>query len=145
MPDTDNPPPVLQHVPFPSKLILKDDASRKKDWEIFKQIWENFEISSQLKEHPKRRRTATLLTCFTPSALKVYNSLLFANDDDKYDIDIANVLNKMTEFCIGVVNVTYERYLFNTRSQESNESIDEFYGVLLALSKNCSFGELTSS
>jgi hypothetical protein len=46
-------PPILQYVPFPSKLILKDGASRKKDWEIFKQIWENYEISSQLKDHPK--------------------------------------------------------------------------------------------
>ena len=51
----------------------------------------------------------------------------------------------MTEFCQGVVNETYERYLFNTRSQGENESVDEFYSALLALSKNCSFGELTSS
>ena len=30
-------------------------------------------------------------------------------------------------------------------SQASNENTDEFYGILLALSKNCSFEELTSS
>ena len=143
MAESVDPPPILQHVPFPSKLILKDDASRKKDWEIFKQIWRNYEISSQLIEHPKERRTATLLTCFSPSALKVYNSLNFANDDERCDIDI--VLTKMTGFCQGVVNETYERYLFNTRSQGENESVDEFYSALLALSKNCSFGELTSS
>ena len=35
--------------------------------------------------------------------------------------------------------------MFNTRSQGDNESIDEFYSALLALSKNCSFGDLTSS
>jgi hypothetical protein len=140
MPETQDTPKILQHVPFPEKLILKDDASRKKDWEMFKQIWENYEISSQRKEHPKRRRTATLLTCFTPSALKVYNSLLFNTEEDiKYDIDI--VLEKMSEICRGVVNETYERYLFNTRTQESNESIVEFYGALLALSKNCSYTE----
>ena len=75
--------------------------------------------------------------------MKVYNSLSFDNEEDKYDIDI--VLNKMKEFCRGVVNETCERYVFNTRTQASNESIDEFYGALLALSKNCSFGELTSS
>lgn len=40
----------------PSKLILKEDVSRKKDSEIFNQIWGNLEISSQLKEHPKERR-----------------------------------------------------------------------------------------
>ena len=140
---TEAPPPVLQHVPFPTKLILKDDASHKKDWEIFKQIWETFEISSQLKEHPKRRRPVTLLTCFSPSALKVYNSLSFANEEEKCDIDV--VLDKMTEFCRGVVNETYERYLFNTRSQDKGENIDEFYGALLALAKNCSFGVLTLS
>ena len=51
----------------------------------------------------------------------------------------------MTKFCRGVVNETYERYLFNIRTQSESESIDEFYGALLALSKNCSFGDLTSS
>ena len=80
---------------------------------------------------------------FSPSALKVYNSLDFANEEEQYDIDL--VLAKMTEFCRGVVNETYERYLFNTRSQRDNQSIDEFYSALLALSKNCSFGDLTSS
>jgi len=136
-------PSILQHVPFPDKLAFRDDASRKKDWEMFLQIWENYEISSQLIEHPKRRRTATLLTCFSPSALKVYNSLSFDRADDKQDID--KVIEKMTEFCQGVVNETYERYLFNTRSQQVNESIDEFYAALLSLSKNCAFKELTPS
>ena len=141
--NNDPPPKILQHVPFPEKLILKDDASQMKDWEMFQQIWENYEISSQLKDHPKRIRTATLLTCFSPSALKVYNSLSFDNEEDKYGINI--VLNKMKEFCRGVVNETYERYVLNTRSQARNESIDEFYGALLAWSKNCSFEELTLS
>lgn len=136
-------PPVLQHVPFPDKLVLKDDASRKSDWEMFVQMWNNYEISSQLIEHPKRRRTATLLACFSPSAYKVFNSLSFDREEDKHDIDI--VMEKMTEFCRGVVNVTYERYLFNTRSQQPSESIDEFYSALLSLSKNCAFKDLTAS
>ena len=134
MKDAADPSPALQHVPFPTKLILKDDAGRKKDLEIFQQIWENYDISSQLNEYPTRRRTATLLTCFLPSALKVYNNFSFANEDDKYDIDV--VLYKMTKFCRGVVNETYERYLFNIRSQSESESIDDFYGALLARSKN---------
>ena len=72
----------------------------------------------------------------------MYNSLSFDNEEDKYDVDV--VLEKITEFCRGVVNETYERYLFNTRSQGESESIDEFYGALLALAKNCLFGVLTS-
>ena len=39
-------PQILQHVPFPSKLELKDGpAARKADWESFQQIWSNYEIS----------------------------------------------------------------------------------------------------
>ena len=95
----DPPPPILQHVPFPSKLELSDDANRKKDWQLFRQIWENYEISSQLKDHPKEKRTATLLTCFQPSALQVYNSLSFTNDNEKYDIDV--VLTKCLNFVMG--------------------------------------------
>ena len=49
--------------------------------------------------------------------------------------DYRATLTKMTGFCQGVVNETYERYLFNTRSQGENESVDEFYNALLALSK----------
>ena len=79
-------------------------------------MWTNYEISSQLKEHATERRTATLLTCFWPSALKVFNSLNFGDKGQRYDIDI--VLSKRTEFCQGIVNETYERYLFNTRRKK---------------------------
>ena len=138
------PPPIRQHVPFPDKLDLKDDpVSRKTTWDSFKQVWDNYEISSQLNEHPTGRRTATLLTCFSPSALKLFNSLNFANEDDKKKIDV--VLEKMSAACKGEVNTTYERYIFNTRTQGSSESVDNFYSELLALSKTCEFGNIVDS
>lgn len=132
---------VLQHVPFPSKLELSA-SSKKSDWELFEQVWCNYEISSRLNSHPKSVRTATLLTCFGPNALKIYNSLDLA-EHQKTDIDV--VLKKMKEFCAGTVNETYERYLFNTRSQSTSETIDEFYASLLELSRNCGFGDLRDS
>ena len=97
-------------MPFPDKLDLKNKSSRYQDWLLFKQIWQNYEISSQLVHHSSATLTATLLTCFQPSALKVYNSLSFVEEADKTDID---VVLKMGEFCKGVVNETYERYPFN--------------------------------
>ena len=127
-------PQILQHVPFPSKLDFKDGASsRKSDWESFLQVWQNYEISSLLCDHPTERRTATLLTCFAPSALKVFNSLHFNDEAEKKNID--SVLDKMSRFCVGQVNETYERYMFNTRQQGTAESIDEYYTSLLELSR----------
>ena len=137
------PPNVLQHVPFPSKLELLDDSTKAADWELFRQIWDNYEISSGLDEHPKQRRTATLLTCFSPSALQIFNAITFENEADKKDIDI--VLRKMSDFCKGTINETYERYLFNIRAQEAGESIDNFYSALLRQARNCSFGDLEKS
>ena len=135
--------PILQHVTFPEKLELLEDVSRADAWKLFKQVWENYEISSRLYTHPKRQRTAMLLTCFAPSALKVYNSLSFENDADRQDIDV--VIRKMTEVCEGVVNQTYKRYLFNTRVQAPHESVGDYYSVLLQISQTCGFGELTPS
>ena len=141
---TNQPPPVLQHVPFPTKLDLPDDPSaRKVAWESFKQVWENYEISSLLSEHPSTRRTATLLTCFSASALKLYNSLDFTDAAQKTNIQV--VLEKMTTACKGIINPTYERYLFNTRCQKPDESVDTYFSSLLELSKTCDFGDLCSS
>ena len=33
---------ILQNVPFPNKLVLKDPHSIKEDWEMFAQIWRNY-------------------------------------------------------------------------------------------------------
>ena len=51
----------------------------------------------------------------------------------------------MSAACQGVVNVIYERYLFNTRVQQPNESVDSFYASLLSMSKTCSFDNLADS
>ena len=140
----DPPPSILQHVPFPEKLELQEDpAARKAAWKAFQQVWTNYEISSGLNEHPKERRTATLLTCFSSSALKVFNSLTFTSDNDKKDIAI--VLAKMDEVCRGEINTTYERYLFNTRVQGPSECIENFYSGLREMSLNCEFGDLADS
>ena len=136
-------PRVLQHVPFPDKLDLTDESTREYNWTLFRQIWDNYEISSQLLMQNARCRTATLLTCFTPSALKIYNSIDFKNETERTNIDV--VLQKMAEVCKGFVNITYERYVFNTRSQGPDEPITDYYSALLHLSKTCAFGDLAES
>ncbi len=136
-------PTVLQHVPFPHKLELKDMDRRKEDWDLFKQVWENYEISSGLDRCPSKVRTATLLTCFSPTALKVYNQLDW--EDEAHKTNITKVMEKFSELCKGVINETYERYIFNTRSQNSDESVDDYYVALQELSKNCNYGNLRAS
>ena len=45
-------------------------------------------------------------------------------------------------YCIGKMNVIYERYKFNNRSQEPDESIDTYATALWTLAETCEFGHL---
>ena len=49
------------------------------------------------------------------------------------------MVKKFAEFCIGEMNETYERFIFNRRDQEENESIDQYVTVLRKLAQTCNF------
>ncbi|CAB3977603.1 Hypothetical predicted protein [Paramuricea clavata] len=56
-----------------------------------------------------------------PTGLEVFDGLNFDNDTDR--TKIALVLQKLEAFCIEDSNETYERYKFNRRDREVDESI----------------------
>ena len=73
----------------------------------------------------------------------MYEGLEFANEDDKKDIDV--VLQKLQRYCIGETNEIYERYRFNKKVQEPNESLDTYVTALRTLAKTCNFRVLENS
>lgn len=130
-------PPVLQCIPFPKTLELTGDNNGQV-WKHFSQVWKNYEVASNLKKQPQDIRVATLLTCFGESALEIYNGLKI--DHKKETVE--KILEKFEEYCVGKPNEIYERYIFNSRSQEPHESFDYFLSSLITLSKNCNYGAL---
>ena len=81
-----------------------------------------------------------MLTCIGADALDVFDGLVFANEDEKKDIDV--VVKKLEKYCIGETNETYERYRFSKREQASNETVDTYFTALHTLAKTCNFGNL---
>ena len=132
------PPPMLQNVPFPPKLEMRGNLAN--NWKRFKRVWCNYEIASRLIKQGNEERTATLLACLGPDALEIVDGLNFASDEERTNPDI--VIQKLETFCIGETNETYERYQFNKRNQELNESIDSYVAVLRNLAKTCNYGTL---
>ena len=61
-PVVETPTPVLQNVPFPSRLETKGNLAS--NWKRFRRIWTNYEVASRLVKQSKEERTATLLTCY---------------------------------------------------------------------------------
>ena len=69
--------------------------------------------------------------------LKIYNGFEFENEPDSKIFQ--NVLEKFDEYTLGQTNETYEQYVFNSRIQEEQESIDAYVTVLRNLAKSCNF------
>ena len=55
------------------------------------------------------------------------------------------MLLKFEEHCEPKKNVSYERYKFFSRAQESGESIDQYVTILRKLCETCEFGTLKNS
>jgi len=69
-----------------------------------------------------------LLTCIGSDALDVIDAREFENKIQRKDPEV--ILEKMKQYCIGECNETYERYVFNCRDQESNDSVDAYVTAL---------------
>ena len=116
-------------LPFPPQLNLRGHLSVS--WKRFKRVLENYEIATGLDGKDKSLRVATLLTCLGPDAIELFDGFTFAAEADKEDA--AKILEKFENYCKGETNETYERYKFNTRVQESGESIDTYLSSLRTL------------
>ena len=58
---------------------------------------------------------------------------------------VETVIEKFDAYCKPKRNVTYERFMFNSRKQQKNESIDEYIVTLKNLIINCEYQQLTDS
>src|SRR6266516_3134093 len=129
-------------IPLPSPLKLKS-SEISSSWKRFKSQWANYELATDLSGEPKEKRTAVLLTCIGNEAYDVFQSMVFADEAHRNDID--QVIRAFDDYCIGETNITYERYILNKRVQEPNEPFDSFMTELRRLIKSCDYGMLEES
>ena len=113
------------------------------NWRRFKDQWDNYEVAIELSEASSEKRAAVFLTCVGPEAYDVYRAMHFESDEERKKIE--NVVAGFEAFCIGAVNVTYERYRFNKRTQEAGERFDVFLGEIRRLARACDFGAVEES
>lgn len=125
----------VPHITPPAKLNLEDNKAD--NWKVWKQMWNNYSIIAKLEQHGEEYKIALFLHCIGPDALKVYNAMVFTQDEDKNKLD--TIIAKFDEYIIGETNETYERYLFNTRDQEPGEPVDSYVTALKTQAKNCNF------
>ncbi|KAL9981292.1 hypothetical protein ACROYT_G009976, partial [Oculina patagonica] len=121
----------------PGKLTTSGNLADA--WKSYKQVWENYSLISGLNSQTEDYKVAFFLHCVGTEGLKIYNGFQFENETDKKILN--KVLEKFDEFTLGQTNETYERYVFNSRNQEAQESIDAYVTALRNLVKSCNFCE----
>ena len=113
------------------------------DWRRFREQFENYELASDLSEASQEKRAAVFLTCIGNDAYDVYRTMEFDQESDRKKLD--KIITAFEKFCVGAVNVTYERYVFNRRTQDSNERFDVFLGEIRRLARSCDFAAVEES
>jgi len=116
-------------VPDPLRVNSSNLAD---DWRRFKEQFENYELASDLTDASQEKRAAVFLTCIGNDAYDVYRTLQFDSAEDRKKID--TVIAAFEKFCVGAVNETYERYIFNRRVHRRTANDSMFvlakFGVL---------------
>lgn len=67
----------------------------------------------------------------------MYRAMHFDTEENRKKIE--HIITGFETFCVGAVNVTYERYRFNKCNQEVSERFDTYLGEIRRLAKNCHF------
>jgi hypothetical protein len=132
----------FSHIPIPAPLKMTSSYIAA-DWKRFKSQYLNYEVASELSDKLKQKRAAVFLACVGTEAYEIYQTFEFEDENDRSDID--KVLEAFQRHCVGEVNVTYERYVFNQRTQLPGETFDVFLADLRRLAKTCEYGGVEDS
>ena len=108
-------------LPSPELLDLRGE-NVSENWKKFKQKYTNYEIATGINTKGSATRVAMLLIVIGNDAIHVFNTLTWDAEGDDKKID--KVLGNLKEYCEPRKNVSYERYKFFSRAQESGETID---------------------
>ena len=132
----------MSNIPFPSQLKITG-GNVAAEWKRFKSQWTNFEVASDLEEKPSSKRAAIFLACIGTKAYETFQTMDFESEGDRSDIE--KVIDAFERHCVGEVNVTFERYVFNRRMQDVGETFDSYMSDLRRLIKSCDYGALEES
>ena len=127
----------VRNIPIPKPLNLTGNV--KQNWKMFRRDFTNYEIATKLKGEEMEIRVATLLSCIGSEAMNIFDGLPLTETERK---ELPDILTAFERYCIGEVNETYERFIFNSRNQAEGETVEKYVAEIRRLSKSCNFENL---
>ena len=118
-----------------------DPDADKAAWRRWKKMFEAYAVLTKLGSKAKEERKATIVGLLGMNAMDLYDSLPFANDDERSEAD--KVIKYLDEHFDEERNVIYERFLFYNRQQEKGESFAQYLAALRKHATRCNFDSIT--
>ena len=131
---------LTYHSNFPVPTPMKCKGDKVANWEFFRQQWEDYEIATGLDQRDQKVRLATLHSVMGKDCLQVFNNLELSVEQKS---SVKACLDALEAYFKPKRNVVYERYVFNSSSQQQEESTDEYVNRLRKYAASCNFGSLT--
>ena len=126
-------------LPSPAPLDLCS-GNLAESWKKWRKRFDNFELATGVSTKSDAERVATIIAVIGDAAVDVYDTFTWETEGENQKLE--KVYEKFEAHCAGKKNITYERYVFNTRSQLPGEDIDSFVTALRNLASSCEFGNL---
>ena len=127
---------------LPPPRPLSFEGNLAENWRRWIQQFRLYLSATGSDKKDEKVQCSILLTVAGEDAVEVFNTFTFTEtEEDKIEPLIA----KFRAYCTPKKNITFERHVFNTRCQESDESIDSYVTALKKLAKSCEFADLQDS
>ncbi|KAK9737744.1 hypothetical protein QE152_g10398 [Popillia japonica] len=133
----------FQNVPKPLPLDV-EKGNIGENYEHFVKSFQDYLIATGIDKWPsseEEKKIRILFTLIGDKAMFKYDRFKLS-DDEKTTVN--NVISAIRSRLISKRNVIYERAMFNSCNQETDEKFDDYYRKLEKLIENCEFKDFKS-
>ena len=102
---------------------MEFDGRKNKDeiWKLFKRRWNNYALITDIEKKTNNKQKAIFENLLGNEAMKIYEGFELNESSTLFDI-----IEKFDRHTIGLLNTTYEIYVFNTYTQNEEQTCSEF-------------------
>ena len=122
------------NFPIPSPMNTRGDIVN--NWEFFKQQWNDYEVATGLETQSDKVRLATFRSVMGKDCLQIFLNLKLSEEETN---SVNSCLNALEAYFKPKRNVVYKRYLFDTCTQNVEESVDGCVNGLRKHASTCEF------